>query len=234
MQAAYHGTVAWIDDEVGRLLAGLRELGQADRTAIVFTSDHGHVMGEQGGLGKHTHAPASQQVPLIVVHPDLPQDRRDDLAEQLDLARTVCGLAGVAPPTTAGGHDLFDRPPARPVLSTIGYGEAPSFALPNLGLGRWHGDRGWPRRSCVRFGRWRFDRSVRIDGQPIGMDHPDADPFLTDCVLDPREVVNHVADPELAPVVRELSTLVDDLGRESVETPPSVVYPTALPGAHAG
>ncbi len=233
-QAAYHGTVAWIDHEVGRLLAGLQALGQADRLAIVFTSDHGHLLGEQGGVGKHTHAPASQQVPLVVVHPDLGPSRRGDLVEQLDLARTMCGLVGVAPPATAGGRDLFDRPPVGPVLSTIGYGEAESTALPNLGIGRWHGDRGWPRRSCVRVGRWRYDRSVRIDGEPIPADHPDADPFLADTLQDPCEVVNLAADPGLASVVRELESIVGGLARTAVETPADVVYATAQPGAHAG
>jgi arylsulfatase A-like enzyme len=230
-QAAYHGLVAWVDHEVGRLLAGLDALGIADRTAIVFTADHGRLLGEQGGIGKHTHAPASQRVPLIVSHPELAPARRNDLAQQVDLPHTFCGLADVERLRDAGGRDLFNDEAPERVHSTIGYGERESLAFPNIGFGSWYDDRGWPRRSCVRTDRWRYDRNVRIDGVPATGD--DVDAFLADTLADPNEVVNLVADPEFAGVVSELSAALDDLGRDAVETPASVVYRTVASGTSA-
>ncbi len=222
-QVAYHGLVAWVDAEIGRLLAGLAAIGkQAARTVVVFTSDHGRLLGEQGGIGKHTHAPAAQRIPLIVVHPDLSPGRRHDLASQVDLARTFCGLVDAAPPPRAGGRDLFRDPPPGHVSSTIGYGQAQSAAFPNLGIGRWFGDRGWPRRTCVRTERWRYDRNVRLDGAPPGV--PDRDDFMADTTVDPNEATNRVGDPSVAGVLAELSALVDDLAGRATDVPAAGVY----------
>ena len=230
-QAAYHASVAWIDGEVGRLLDGVARLGLLDRTAVVFASDHGTLLGEQGGFGKHTFAPASQRIPLIVVHPDLPHGtRRDDLAQGIDLPRTFAGLAAAEPDPAFGGRDLFGGAdaPAR-VLATIGYGETSSFAYPNLGIGRWSDGRGWPRRSCVRTERYRLDRTTRIDGAPAAPD--DWDVFLADRETDRREVVNRAGDPALADLEAELLAAIHELTEGAVETDPAVVYSSATPGA---
>lgn len=230
-QAAYHASVAWLDAEIGRLLAGLDALGLRDRTVIVFASDHGTLLGEQGGFGKHTFAPASQRIPLVIVHPDLPAGtRRADLAQGIDLARTFCGLAGLEPSAAFGGRDLFgttDPPPE--IVATIGYGEAASFAYPNLGVGRWPDGRGWPRRSCVRTDLFRLDRTTRIDGAPAAT--ADWDVFLADVIADPREVVNRAGDPALADVEARLLGTIDALADGAVETDPALVYSTTTPGA---
>ena len=124
-RADYHRLVAWLDAEIGRLLDGLDYLGVADRTAIVLTADHGHVLGEGGLIGKCTFAPAAQQVPLLICWPGAgePSRRRPDLVSGVDLAPTFLSLGGVAPPGGLDGYDLAERLEPRSVFSVIGYGE---------------------------------------------------------------------------------------------------------------
>ena len=50
--AIYHGMVKYIDDQVGRVLAKLDELGLADNTLVIFTTDHGDMVGAHGCIGK--------------------------------------------------------------------------------------------------------------------------------------------------------------------------------------
>ena len=51
----YDSSVAYVDAEIGRLLARLDELGRADGTVVVFTSDHGELLGEHNIVGHGAH-----------------------------------------------------------------------------------------------------------------------------------------------------------------------------------
>jgi iduronate 2-sulfatase len=69
--AAYHAMVTMADHHIGRMLKGLEELGLADSTIVVFTSDHGFQLNEHGGLWrKQFQFDESIRVPLIVRLPD--------------------------------------------------------------------------------------------------------------------------------------------------------------------
>lgn len=202
-QAAYLAAVSWVDEQVGRLREALDACGLADDTAIVLTSDHGAHLGEGGAFGKHTFAPQSHRVPLIVHAPDRhPPARRDDPAQGLDLGRTVLGLAGVPAPPDLGGRDLFTEPAPDRVFATIGYGTPDSRAFPNRGEGTGPDGHGWPRRACVRTATHRLDATVRVDGRAAGP--ADEDVFLADSVRDPAETRNLAADPAHAALREEL------------------------------
>lgn len=66
-RAAYYGAISFIDHHVGRLIAALGD--EAENTLIVFTSDHGELLGDYGGYGKRSMLDASARVPLIVRQP---------------------------------------------------------------------------------------------------------------------------------------------------------------------
>ncbi|RYY68050.1 MAG: choline-sulfatase, partial [Comamonadaceae bacterium] len=68
---AYYANISYIDDKVGRLLRTLQECGMADDTIVVFTSDHGEMLGERGMFYKQTFFEPSVRVPLVVRHPGL-------------------------------------------------------------------------------------------------------------------------------------------------------------------
>jgi arylsulfatase len=69
MRANYAGSVTLIDDEIGRVIELLRERGDLERTAIVFTSDHGEMNGDHRLIYKSNFLDPAIKVPLIVVPP---------------------------------------------------------------------------------------------------------------------------------------------------------------------
>lgn len=214
----YCGLVAWVDEQVGRILQFLRSHDQMDNTVIVFSSDHGTSKGEMGCGEKHIFAPHVHRVPLIIACPAGEQGQaRHDLAQNMDLARTLSAMAQIDPPEQFKGRNLFGDPEPDAIFSTIGFGFPDSRAAPYGGSGDWYNGRGWPRRSCVRTRRYRLDKNMRMDAGPA----PDAeqDIFLADTTNDPCEVHNIAGDPASRDIVRQLSEMLDRHAEGCVEPP---------------
>lgn len=220
VQREYHALVAWLDDQVGEVLATLTDVGLAESTIVVFQADHGCNLGEGGALAKHIFAPAAHRIPLIIRWPgNLVPVIREDITDGLDLARTLCGLAGIAPADSFEGRDLFNAEPIEYLVSTIGFGAEDSMVLPNLQMGRWDDGGGWPRRTCVRTAQYRFDMNVRRNGRPVTAAEEDC--FLADVVADRDERYNRFDDPALAQVVTKLRGIALAQAAVAIE-PPSV------------
>ncbi len=95
---AYYGMISYVDDKVGRLLATLEQCGMRDNTVVVFTSDHGEMLGERGMWYKQSFFEQSVRVPLIVAAPGGRDGRRVVAPVSLvDLLPTLAELAGVEP-----------------------------------------------------------------------------------------------------------------------------------------
>lgn len=106
--AIYYGMVAFVDDAVGRILSSLEEQGLADSTLVVFTSDHGHFLGQHGLIAKGAfHYEDVLRVPMIVWRPGLvPAGVQSDALQSLvDLAPTFLRAAGVPVPLDMQGVD---------------------------------------------------------------------------------------------------------------------------------
>jgi arylsulfatase A-like enzyme len=69
MTADYYAMVAEIDDWLGKIIKTLEDIGEAEDTLIVFTSDHGELLGAHGGLGKLVFFEESLRIPLILKMP---------------------------------------------------------------------------------------------------------------------------------------------------------------------
>ena len=112
----YLSEVRYIDEQIGRLLRRLDELGLADTTAIVFTGDHGEEFGEHGG---ETHGDLYQEdlrVPLLVHLPGgAPGRRLDGEVRLIDVAPTIADLLGVAAPPQFDGESLVPQLDGAPV-----------------------------------------------------------------------------------------------------------------------
>jgi arylsulfatase A-like enzyme len=102
----YFRCVSAADDNVGRLLKALDELGLADDTVVVFTSDNGYYLGEHGLGDKRSAYDESLRIPMVVRYPRLfPKGAtRDELVLNIDLAPTFLELAGVAIPSEIQGR----------------------------------------------------------------------------------------------------------------------------------
>ena len=122
--AQYAGEVSYVDREVGRLRDGLRDLGVADRTVLVVTADDGESLGEHGIFFDHfgLHEP-NLRVPLIVWAPGRVAPRTyPNPVRSLDIAPTVLRLAGLEPPRTMEGRDLFTDGRTPPIVSEAARG----------------------------------------------------------------------------------------------------------------
>lgn len=106
--AGYYGHVVAIDEYVGQLMATLDDLGLAERTLVVFTSDHGDMLGSQRQLRKQRPWEESINVPLIVRQPGrVPSGRVSDaLVGVVDLLPTMLGLSGLGGNESMQGRDL--------------------------------------------------------------------------------------------------------------------------------
>jgi arylsulfatase A-like enzyme len=88
--AATYGMIEMIDDGVGQILRRLDATGQADNTIIVFTSDHGDMMGDHGLMTKgFMHYRGTLQPPLVIADPTRSAGRTSSLAGSIDLAPTL-------------------------------------------------------------------------------------------------------------------------------------------------
>jgi len=97
----YWGFCSYVDEQLGRVLSALDETGQMDDTVVVFTSDHGDMVGEHGMIYKLSACgyDALIRVPLIVRYPARLKAgaRIEGFAEQVGLLRTLLDLAGIEP-----------------------------------------------------------------------------------------------------------------------------------------
>lgn len=98
MQNYYWNCTRDCDRHIMRLIEGLRLSGELERTIIVFTADHGEILGTHGLRGKGTSPiRESVRVPLTIVHPDGPKGASPALVTHIDLAPTLMAFAGVRP-----------------------------------------------------------------------------------------------------------------------------------------
>ncbi len=107
--ALYDGGIAWVDSEVGRFLDGLDELGMADDTLVIVTSDHGEEFYEHGHKTHRRQLYAeSVHVPLIMRWPSaLPASRRiAGPVGLIDIAPTILAAGGLVSPAAWPGRDL--------------------------------------------------------------------------------------------------------------------------------
>jgi len=105
----YYAMVSEVDHHVGRMLTALEELGMADDTIVVFTSDHGEWLGEHLRYGKgYPGHDCVSRVPLIVRMPGGDQNRIvPHLVEGVDVVPTLLEAAGIPVPPHLQGRSLL-------------------------------------------------------------------------------------------------------------------------------
>nr|WP_256515718.1 alkaline phosphatase family protein [Alsobacter ponti] len=200
MRAVYLGLIAEIDVHLGRLVAHLQQTGEWDETLVVFTSDHGEMLGDHWCWGKGGFFEGSNHVPLVIRAPNMPPEARgrvvDAFTEAVDIAPTILEWLGLEPDPGMNGVSLM------PWL----LGETPDewrdyafweFDFRTLGGGGVEGDLGLTPDQCtlnvIREARWKY---VHFTALP---------PLLFDLEADPGEFVDLSRDPARAPEVARLA-----------------------------
>ncbi|HYU31622.1 MAG TPA: sulfatase-like hydrolase/transferase [Thermoanaerobaculia bacterium] len=188
----YDEAVSHLDEQLGRLLATLRETGLAERTVVVLLGDNGYMMGERGiggpgsgADGKQVPYESSLRVPFILQGPGLPHGLVSELpVSSMDLPPTLLSLAGVPAPRSWPGRDLLAA-----LAGKLPIQEA--FAE-------------WSDEKSEKFGKLAF-RAVRTPTHKlIVWKDPARGDELYDLVADPAEAHNLVADPSAQDVLRDL------------------------------
>jgi arylsulfatase A-like enzyme len=99
--AVYYGMISFMDQQIGRIIDALDRLGLADNTLVVFTTDHGHFLGQHGLIAKGAfHYEDLLRVPFVVRYPgNAPAGRTSSSLQALvDLAPTFLSAAGIPVP----------------------------------------------------------------------------------------------------------------------------------------
>ena len=193
---AYYASISFLDANVGRVLDALDRLRLTDNTIVVFISDHGYHLGEQGQWMKQTLFERSARAPLIVAGPGVTAKGASSsrIVEFLDLYPTLAALAG--------------RAPARRTAGPLA-GAAAERTRTRRGITRRSRRcEGARRRSTymgysVRTEKWRY---TEWDDGKRGAE-------LYDEAGDPRELRNLAADPEHQKVVADMQRLLRRVSR---------------------
>ncbi|RYO74442.1 hypothetical protein DL762_010472 [Monosporascus cannonballus] len=95
---AYYGAVSYVDDCIGKLLRTLKRCGLDDNTIVMFSSDHGDMLGERGLWYKMSYFESSVRVPMLISYPErFTPHRVKQNVSTLDLLPTLCDLVGTKP-----------------------------------------------------------------------------------------------------------------------------------------
>lgn len=178
---AYYGAISYVDEQVGSLLSTLAEFGLAENTMVIFTADHGEMLGERGMWYKMHFFEWAMRVPLLAHAPKrFPPARISTPVSHLDLFPTLVELAGGERPEGLDGQSLVpallgQMLPARPVLAEY---TAEGAVAPIL---------------MIRDGALKFIWS------------PADPPLLFDLKADPLELRNLAQDPAASELVATFS-----------------------------
>lgn len=106
----YLGMCQLLDDEMGRIIDSIEERGEMDNTIFVFTSDHGDMCGELGLAQKWNGLyDGMTRIPLVITHGSNEWKKNSRVScpvSQVDLAATLCEMAGIEPPAGQQGESL--------------------------------------------------------------------------------------------------------------------------------
>lgn len=109
----YHASISFVDFNIGKIIQQLKELGEYDNTVIVFTSDHGEMMGDYGTFQKGLPYDSAAKIPFIVRYPQKlkPGSKEENFVDLNDLLPTFLDAAGVPYPNPEilPGESIFNR-----------------------------------------------------------------------------------------------------------------------------
>ena len=186
--ASYYGMTSFLDDNIGKVLAKLEQVGLASDTRVIYTSDHGDNLGARGLWGKSNLYEESAGVPTVMAGPDIPAGQVCATpVSHVDFHQTILQCVGEpVPEDDRSGISLFDiaaapDDPERVVLSQYHAVGAVTGAF------------------MLRQGNWKY---VHYVGLP---------PELFDLEADPEEMKNLGEDPAQAERIAAFERALRDM-----------------------
>lgn len=194
----YYACLVGVDDNVGKVLATLRDIGRDRDTAVIYTSDNGFFAGEWQAFDKRFMHEPSSKVPLLVRYPPLvkPGSLCDRMVLNIDIAPSVLDLADVKAPPGMHGRSFV------PLLKD------PTAAWRQDWLYEYYE---FPGPHSVK-----PHRGIRTERYKLIHYYQDPEEFeLYDLEKDPQERDNLHGKPEYKELVEKLRRRIDELRKET-------------------
>ncbi len=177
----YFSNASYVDAKLGQILQTLEEAGVADDTLVVFTSDHGDMLGERGLWYKMTFFEQSARVPLVIAGPGVKAGLTvPNACSLIDLLPTVLEAAA------RGGAETPDLGQSLDGRSLLPLAEGRGEDDPDVTYVEYLAECTGAPLFMIRRGRWKYSQ---CEGDP---------PQLYDLETDPKELTNLAADPAQA------------------------------------
>ena len=193
--AAYYTSVEFLDANVGRVLDALSASGHADDTLVIYTGDHGYMLGQHGRFEKHCFfEPAVRRSPGDAANRTGARGATSPaLVELIDIVPTVLELCGQPVPETVQGRSLAG------LLN----------GMTDVHRDCVFGEYAENEEAMIRTDRWKLvystGRRERRDGYTTGRPVPGKTAHLFDELNDPEELTNLAGDAEHAAIIEELA-----------------------------
>ena len=180
----YFASISYIDEKIGEVLQALEATRQ--EAIVLFTSDHGDMLGERGLWFKMSFFEGSSRVPLMIAAPGLEPGRIDAPVSTVDVAPTLCEMAGVSmedvTPWT-DGQSLVAAAQGTPREAAVAMEYAAEGSQAPM--------------VCLRQGRWKYTRCMTDPEQ------------LFDVEADPHEMTNLANDADHAETISHFRQMAD-------------------------
>nr|WKN38991.1 sulfatase [Tunicatimonas sp. TK19036] len=207
--AGYYAHCTALDDMVADILKTLDDTGLRDNTIILFTSDHGDLLGSHHAYKKQQPYEESIRVPMLISHPKIKAGEYPALMNSYDIMPTLLGLTGIEVPASVEGYDysryMREQSPLPDTTTLI---------------------------SCVQpFGQWnRFDHGGKEYRGLVSLRYTytrdlDGPWQLFDNKADPYQLTNLVGNPDYAGLQNQFDQLLTEkLAEQNDEFLPGMEY----------
>lgn len=182
---AYFANISYIDEKIGELIDILKRTRMDENTIIVFTSDHGDMLGERGAWFKMSFLEGSCRVPLMVAAPDMAPGLKTGPVSTLDVLPTLLELSGLSPSVAA---PWFDGESLVPVAAG-----AERLPVPM----EYAAEGTITPMVAIREGAWKY---IHCPADP---------PLLFNLESDPHELENRAGRADSADAKRRLKAQID-------------------------
>ncbi len=192
MRRSYKAMIKLLDDSIGRIFSTLEDEGILDDTVVIFTTDHGEMLGDHLLKQKRTYYKESSTVPTMIRHPEFLSNRVINTPIEItDLTATILDIAGLDPEAALGKEwpRFNDRIPCKSLMSIV-KGETDrirDFSFTECG-GSW---------VMLQDDNYKYVRLLEYDAPG------DYREILYDIVNDPDETTDISNLPENAQIIRK-------------------------------
>lgn len=204
-QWGYYRLVEKVDSLIGQVVEAINASQGADKTVIIFASDHGDGISRHHWNQKWSPYDEASRVPFIVAGGPIQRKGERDgrlVSAGLDLTPTICDLAGVEAPPEMRGRSL------KPLLEPGADPPWREYVVSEISLGNWvdayHVDT-FPRVRMLRTTDYKY----------VAFDRGELMEQLTDMINDPGEMKNLALDPAYSDVLNRHRTLLSEWVKET-------------------